>query len=56
MIVKCNMLTMFRSVYTQIHNVIWVRFTENKILVECQDGKRFTFKVKDVTDFEVIHS
>lgn len=56
MIVRCNLLTFFKSSFTEIHNVIWVRFTEHKILVECQDGRRFTYKVKDVTDFEVIHS
>lgn len=56
MIVKCILLTFFKSSYSHINNVIWVRVTENKIMVECQDGRRFTFKVKDVIDFEVIHS
>ena len=56
MIVKCNLLTMFKASFTSINNVIWVRVTEHKIIVECQDGRNYTFWLKDVTDFEVIHS
>lgn len=56
MIVKCNLITMFKTCYTQISNVIWVRVTEHKIMIECQDGRNFTYRIKDVSDFEVIHS
>lgn len=56
MIVKCNLLTMFKASFTSINNVIWVRVTEHKIIVECQDGRNYIFRLKDVTDFEVIHS
>lgn len=47
---------MFKSSFTSINNVIWVRVTEHKIIVECQDGRAYTFNFKDVVDFEVIHS
>lgn len=56
MIVKCTLLTFFKSSYSQINNVIWVRVTENKIMIDCQDGRKFTYRIKDVMDFEVIHS
>lgn len=56
MIVKFNLFTMFNTCYTLINNVIWVRVTEHKILIECQDGRNFTYRIKDVSDFEVIHS
>lgn len=56
MIVRFNLFTMFNTCYTLINNVIWVRVTEHKILIECQDGRNFTYRIKDVSDFEVIHS
>lgn len=56
MIVRFNFITMFNTCYTLISNVIWVRVTEHKIMIECQDGRNFTYRIKDVSDFEVIYS
>lgn len=38
-----------------LSNVIWVRVTGEKVIVECQDGRRFELRHKKIGDFEVIH-
>lgn len=53
MVVKFNLLTFYKSVFSQLNNVVWCRFTENKVMLECSDGRKQTLRLKDVVDLEI---
>lgn len=45
-----------KTVHVMLNNVIWVRVTGEKVIVECQDGRRVELRHKMITGFEVIHA
>lgn len=55
MLVKFTDVGLFKNYYTSINNVIWVRVTQHKIIIECQDGRHYEKQIKNLLDFEVIH-
>lgn len=56
MLVRFTNVSFLNNTFETINNVIWVRLTQNKVIIECQDGRRFERRIKNLLDFEVIHS
>ena len=54
--VSFKVMRLTTTEYVTLTNVIWVRVTEKKVLIECQDGRRFNYCLKLLLDFEVIHA
>lgn len=53
MFVSFKTISMMSSTYVAFSNVAWVRLTENKVLIECKDGRKACYSLKKVIDFEV---